>query len=131
MVTRIKRTNPNLKGMLNQLMEPDRGIARDLLRRGYKVEAQAKRNLGQNNKTGTLRDSIHTSLEIKNNKPVVIVGTPLFYARFIHDGTVDHGPVTAKRMAWYGPDGNIIFAKWVRGIRANPFLRDALIAVPD
>jgi hypothetical protein len=131
MAIRVKRTNQRLDRMMKFLLEEDRGIARDLLRRGYRVEAQAKRNVARNKDTGRLQASIHTKLEIKYGKPVVAVGTPLFYAVFIHEGTRPHGPVSAQRMAWFGRDGNPVFARWVRGINANPFLSDALTAARD
>lgn len=131
MVVRIKRTNQNMDDILDKILVSQRGVARDLLRRGYRVEAQAKRNVTSTTDTGTLRSSIHTELHSRRGRPVVTVGTPMFYAPWIHDGTRPHGPKYAKVMAWYGRDGNIIFAKQVRGIRANPFLRDALSAVPD
>lgn len=129
MATRIRRTNADLSGIIQRLSRPNRGIAADLLKRGYRVEAQAKRNVTKTTNTGLLRSSIHTDLREERGLPIVRVGTPLFYAVFIHEGTRAHGPVSASVMAWYGRDGNIIFAKHVRGINANPFLEDALRAV--
>lgn len=128
MAVRIRRTNSNLNGLIEQLSRPNRGIAADLLKRGYRVEAQAKRNVTKTTDKGLLRASIHTDLHVIGGLPVVRVGTPLFYAVFIHNGTRAHGPVSATVMAWYGRDGNIIFAKHVRGINANPFLENALSA---
>lgn len=128
MATRIHRTNQNLDGVLTQILIRQRGVARDLLRRGYNVEAQAKRNVTSTTDTGHLRASIHTQLHVRRNRPVVTVGTPMPYAPFIHNGTRDHGPVHANAMAWYGRDGNIIIARRVRGIKANPFLTNALFA---
>lgn len=128
MAVTIRRTNADLGGILRRLTEPNQAIAMDLLKRGYRVEAQAKRNVTKTTDKGLLRSSIHTDIFVRNNLPVVTVGTPLDYAIFIHNGTRPHGPVHANAMAWYGRDGNIIFAKYVRGINANPFLKDALSA---
>lgn len=129
MAVQIRRTNVDLSGMVQSLTKQNRGIAADLLKRGYRVEAQAKRNVTKTTDKGNLRASIHTDMYVRNGLPIVRVGTPLFYAPFIHNGTRAHGPVHASAMAWYGPDGRIILAKHVRGITANPFLEDALIAV--
>lgn len=129
MVSRIRRTNVNLSGLVKQLSQPNRGVAVELLKRGYKVEAQAKINVMRTTRSGLLRTSIHTDMYIQNGLPVIRIGTPVSYAPFIHNGTRGHGPRYADVMAWYGPDGKIIFAKYVRGINANPFLEDALSAV--
>lgn len=129
MAVRIVRTNVDLSGMIRTLTRVNRGIAVDLLKRGYRVEAQAKRNVTKTTDKGLLRASIHTDMYVQQGLPVVRIGTPVFYAPFIHNGTRDHGPVTANAMAWFGRDGNIIIRKRVKGITANPFLEDALIAV--
>lgn len=131
MAVKVHHTNQNLNGIMEQILIRQRGVARDLLRRGHRVEEAAKRNVMKTNDTGKLRMSIHTQLHVRRNRPVVTVGTPMPYAPFIHNGTRDHGPKHASVMAWYGRDGNIIFARKVRGIKANPFLTDALAAVPD
>lgn len=122
----IRRTNSDLSGMVKSLTRTNRGVAVELLKRGYRVEAQAKRNVTKTTYSGNLRSSIHTDMYVKGGLPIVRVGTPVSYAPFIHNGTRGHGPVRANAMSWFGPDGRIITAKYVRGINANPFLSDAL-----
>lgn len=44
-------------------------------------------------------------------------GNDAYYSRFIEDGTRAHGPKHAKYLVWRGNKGQLIFAKWVRGLR--------------
>jgi hypothetical protein len=71
--------------------------------------------------------------------PAARIGTPLRRARWIHDGTGIYGPrrtpirpTRAKRLV-FKPKGSkrIVFAKSVKGMKANPFLKDALPAAKD
>lgn len=129
---------------LNQLRavvsSPQRGVAQDLLRRGLMVETQAKRNLagGQSGPkridTGRLRSSINTELVRRNGQLAVLVGTNVYYARWVHDGTGIYGPRgrmirprTATRLR-FKPRGSsrFVYAKQVRGMVPNRFLLDAL-----
>ncbi len=126
------------------LTSPRGGVARDLLRRGLKVETQAKRNLGgvdgpKRVDTGRLRASINTQLISRDGAPAVIVGTNVFYARFVHDGTGLYGPrgrkITPKRakvLRWHSKKtGRYAYAKSVRGMQRNRFLKNALQAARD
>lgn len=116
-------------------------VAKDLFRRGKKVEAKAKRNLERAPRridTGHLRSSIHTELLTLNGVPAVRVGTKVFYAVYVHEGTGIYGPrgtpirpVTAKFLSWKKKGGQRIFARQVKGMKPNPFLRDALDAAKD
>jgi len=45
-------------------------------------------------------------------------------SRFLEFGTKAHGPVKAKRLV-FRIGGTLIFAKWVRGITARKFMREA------
>ena len=123
------------------LTDPNGGTVRDLLRRGLKVETQAKRNLGgiggpKRIDTGRLRAAIATQVVFRNGVPAVIVGTNVRYGIFVHDGTGIYGPKgrpirprRAKRLR-FRPKGSrkYVYAKQVRGMRPNRFLANALSA---
>ena len=123
------------------LSDPTGGVVRDLLRRGLRVETQAKRNLGgvggpKRIDTGRLRASIATQVVRRNGLPAVIVGTNVNYALAVHDGTGIYGPKgrpirprRAKRLR-FRPKGSrkYVYAKQVKGMRPNRFLANALSA---
>lgn len=124
---------------------PTGGLAKDMLRRGLKVEAQAKRNLAEANgrpkriDTGQTRASLNTRLVTYRTLPAARVGSPLRRATWIHDGTGIYGPrrqpirpTRAKRLR-FKPKGasRFVYAKSVKGMKANPFLKDALSAAAD
>jgi hypothetical protein len=122
------------------------GVAKDMLRRGIRVESAAKKNLGSNPKrvdTGRLRASIVTVMVMRDGKPIVRVGTSVKYARFVHDGTGIFGPYSTvirpkngKVLKWksktYGAKtgkyAGYAFAQYTIGMRPNPFLKNALKA---
>ncbi len=107
------------------LASPSGALARDLLRRGKRVEAGAKRRVGV--RTGHLRRSITTVLIVYRGYPGVTVGSNLSYAKIHHDG---RGPVVAKRKKAlrFKPKGSrkFVYAKRVKGVKANHFLSDSL-----
>lgn len=124
------------------LTNPAGGVARDLLKRGLKVESRAKLLLaggGARPKridTGRLRTSIHTVPLRDNGVPTVRVGTGVRYAMWVHDGTGLFGPrrrritpIHAKRLR-FKPKGaaRYVYARSVAGMRPNHFLKDALSA---
>lgn len=123
------------------LSSPSGGVAKDLLRRGKKVESAAKRNLERAPRrvdTGHLRSSINTQLLSVGGKLAVRVGTNVFYAIFVHDGTGVYGPkgtpirpVTAKRLSWKTKTGSAVYAYSVKGMVPNPFLKNAVNAAKD
>lgn len=95
---------------------------------------------------GTLRASITYVTSFQSGSASVVVGTPLEYGRYLHEGTGIYGPrgtpiVPTTRHAlkfkWDGPGVNTrskdkrgyVFAKSVKGVEPNPFLADALLAV--
>ena len=120
------------------LASPSGAVAKDLFRRGKKVEGQAKKNLQRPPKrinTGYLRSSIHTELVSLGGKPAVRIGTNVYYAIFVHEGTGIYGPKgkmiepqTAKYLSWKTKGGKRVFALKVKGMRPNPFLKDAISA---
>jgi phage gpG-like protein len=120
---------------------PNGGIYRDLLRRGLRVETQAKRNLGgvdgpKRVDTGRLRASIHTSMVYVRGAPAARVGTNVRYARWVHDGTgiwgPRHQPITPKRGKYLrfrsSGTGRYVYARSVQGMKRNQFLKNALRA---
>lgn len=79
--------------------------------------------------SGALRDSIKvTQSKAPNGGLEFWVGSNLKYAKYVHDGTRDViTPRTSKYMVFVYPStGVLTYATQVRGINANPFLRDAL-----
>lgn len=117
------------------------GVVQDLLRRGLLVETQAKRNLGGQGgpkriDTGRLRASINTQLVTRNGNPAVLIGTNVFYARFVHDGTGLYGPrhrmirPVRRKFLRFRPHGGgrYVYAKAVKGSPGNAFMRNALKA---
>lgn len=124
------------------LTSQDGPVAKDLLRRGLRVESRAKQNLGggasgpRRIDTGRLRSSIGTELDRVGGKPAVRVGTRVQYAAWVHQGTGVFGPrgspirpVRARRLV-FTPRGSTrrVFARQVSGMRPNKFLVEALQA---
>jgi hypothetical protein len=133
-------------GAINVLLRnPSGGLARDMLRRGLKVESAAKRNLaGANGRpkridTGQTRASVNTRMVTYKTMPAARVGSPLRKAVWIHGGTGIYGPrrtpirpTRAKRLVFKPKGSNrVVYAKSVKGMKANPFLSDALSAAKD
>lgn len=117
------------------LKSPNGPAARRMLQLGRKVEGLAKREV--NVDTGQLRSSISTQLMFFGNRITVRVGSNVFYAWYIHDGTGIYGPrhqpikpVRAKLLVFRPRGGGkVVFARQVRGVKSNPFLLKALRAV--
>ncbi len=134
------------------MKSPAGAVAKDLIKRGKRVESRAKRNLaGVGGKpkridTGHLRASIATNLIVRPEGLAVRVGTNVLYARYVHDGTGLYGPkhtvirpkfgkvlvfssklYGAKKGKWAGK----VVVRYVRGMKPNPFLHDALPAFHD
>jgi hypothetical protein len=135
----------NYGALYAKFRNPAGGLARDMLRRGLKVESAAKRNLaGANGKparvdTGQTRASVSTRMVTYRGYPAARIGTSLRRARWIHDGTGIYGPqrtpIRPKRARYlrFQPKGSgrVVYTKSVKGMRANPFLKDALDAARD
>lgn len=98
---------------------------------------------------GRLRSSITHTVRVGPSAAAVRVGSPLEYARYVHEGTGIYGPkkkpivpVTAKALKFQTPKligplpagvrtpakgkRGFVFAKSVKGSPPNPFLTDAL-----
>lgn len=124
------------------LHSPSGGVAKDMLRRGVRVQAQARRNLAGGNgrpariDTGLLRSSILVKPIIVRAAPGAWVGTYAWYALLVHNGTGIYGPrhrmivpVNGRYLVFTPKGGGgVVFARAVRGMVPNPFLKDALIA---
>jgi hypothetical protein len=122
------------------------GVAKDIIKRCIRVESKAKQNISKNPKrvdTGRLRSSITWEIRLLGQKPIGRVGTNVKYAKFVHDGTGIYGPTGqlirpkhAKALRWKskqygakkGKNKGYAFAKYTKGMKPNPFLKDALSA---
>jgi hypothetical protein len=133
------RHHYNPTAMHKILSSPSGGLAKDMLKRAARVQALAKKNLQrppQRVKTGHLRASITITPFVYMTYPAFRIGSPLKYALWVHDGTGIYGPhhqvikpKTAKALRWQGGNvGEFVFAKHVKGMPPNPFLKDALVA---
>ena len=124
------------------LHSPAGGVAKDLLRRGYKVQARARLLISgagpghpKRVDTGLTRASISVRL-LMSPDLTVRIGTSVRRAKWIHDGTGIYGPLHRPIKARHGkvlrfkPKGSpyFIYRASVKGMRKNPFLKDALPA---
>jgi hypothetical protein len=117
---------------INRILRSPNGLtAQNMLRRGRRVQRHARRNV--NSRTGALARSIEVQRASFGGAPGCEVGTGLYYALAVHDGTGIYGPrgrpIRAARgsfMKFVGRSGDVVYAKQVRGQQSNPFLRDAL-----
>ncbi|URP21097.1 hypothetical protein SEA_FLATWOODS_30 [Gordonia phage Flatwoods] len=110
---------------------------------GRRVQNAARRRAPVDE--GTLRNSIEYVVDVRGTRTHVTIGSPLPYARYIHEGTGIYGPkgtpivpVTRQALKFQvkgasgrrrGRGAKWVFAKSVRGIKPNPFLVDALVDV--
>jgi hypothetical protein len=133
------------RAQLQQMLKgPNGAVAKDMLKRALKVEAQAKRNLNDNDPrrvdTGRLRASITHELRLGHTF-VARVGTNVVYALYVHEGTGLYGPrhqlivpKNKKVLRWKTRSGartgrgGYTYSKWSRGMRPNRYLKDALKA---
>jgi hypothetical protein len=135
----------NVGRLYAQLRNPAGGLARDMARRGLKVETAAKRNLAGANgaprriANGILRNTTQAKPTTWKGFPASRIGTPARYAMAVHDGTGLFGPkkrkITpkTKKALRFKPKGSaqFIVRRSVKGMVANPFLKDALSAAKD
>ena len=110
-------------------MQESGTIAQATWRAAGRVRDQAKRNITADGTvdTGRLRASIEGTRWRGRTGVWYEVGSRLYYARWIHDGTRDHGPVRA-RMLRFKPKGSgvFVYARRVRGIKGTKYLTRAL-----
>jgi hypothetical protein len=117
----------HVRVMDRQLRARGGGTARDMLRRGYRVEAAAKRLVGVDH--GRLRADISTVPVVVRGAPGAQVGSGLSYARVHHDGRGWVYPVRAKVLA-FRPKGSsrVIFRPRARPAAGTHYLTRALPA---
>lgn len=128
MATRLVFDDDAIKVLLTSPQGP---VAKDLLRRGYRVESRAKQLCPVDQ--GQLRASISTQLEVERGSLQVVVGSSLKYAIFVHEGTRPHWPPKGALAGWarrHGMASEFPVRRAIarRGTRPRPFLRDALSA---
>lgn len=130
------------------LASPQGGLAKDVYKRGLRVQAAARRFLSGSGPghpkridTGRLRNDVSVNLVTANGLPAVRIGTSVKYSRWVHDGTGIYGPKHAlirpkqakvlvfKSKVYGAKSGKFkgkVVVKTVKGMPGNPFLRDAL-----
>jgi hypothetical protein len=109
--------------------DPNGGHTRDMARRSQRVRTAAQRLAGS--ATGRLRSSIAVDLVSRNGGVGARVGNRLPYAGVHHTG---RGPVTPTRpggVLRFTANGRVVFARRVRAVPPNRYLRDALPAARD
>lgn len=124
--------------VINTLVRGQNGIAgREVRERGERIKARAQELVGVD--TGRLRASIYVRNFTILGNPAVIIGFGTTYGKYHHNGTGLWGPYrrvirprTASALR-FTPKGSglEVFAKYVRGSKPNPFLRDAIPAGAD
>lgn len=122
----------NSKFVARLLRSPAGPLARNMLTRGNRVRREARRRI--NSRSGNLSRSIQVEVVVVNDGAGVRIGTDLYYARFVHDGTGIYGPSrkpikpqSGKALAFDGRGGTVIVAS-SRGQRGTKFLVEALRA---
>jgi hypothetical protein len=128
--------------------DPNGPVAKDMLKRGVRVQSRARKNLNGGSSgprrinTGLLRTSIGVGLRMKSTGRSVRIGTDLYYSYWVHEGTGLYGPkhrlITPKRgkVLVFPASGRGVpkSGKWagkrvvrsVKGMKPNHYLTDAL-----
>jgi hypothetical protein len=117
----------NKAGLDYVLKNPAGPVGRDLAKRGARITAAAKAQVGV--KTGALRASIHMRHLRDSRGQYVRIGSNLHYARMHHDGTAPHLiKPNRKSMLKFQSKGQTIFAHLVNhpGTKPNRYLTDNL-----
>jgi hypothetical protein len=114
-------------GMDQLLRSPQGAVGKDLRKRGLRVLAGAKAQVGVN--TGALRASIHMRHMADTRGQYVRVGSNLNYAKLHHEGTSPHIiKPNRKQVLRFATKGQIVFAHVVKhpGTKPNRYLTDNL-----
>lgn len=92
--------------------------------------------ISQVKKPGTLKRSIVAFKSRAGNTPAAWARVNIFkgavrapHAHLVEFGTKAHGPKNGRFMAFIGRGGHLVFAKRVKGAKANPFFARALSSV--
>jgi len=128
------------QALRNLLTGPSGPVVQMVAGYSRRVENEAKRRCPVDE--GRLRASVTATVSVEGDLVIGRIGTNVSYARDVHNGTGIYGPAgklivptTAKALRFTpkgggrGAKGAVVFAKWSRGSRPNPFLVDALRAV--
>lgn len=118
---------------LNRLLRSPAGpVAKNMLLRGRRVRDAARRNV--NSRSGALARSIEVSVVGRGGVTGAQVGTSLFYAKYVHDGTGIYGPTgqvirpRSKKALEFQGRGGTVFSRYSVGQRGTKFLERALRA---
>jgi hypothetical protein len=143
MAPTVKLDQSALRALLDSPQGP---VWSDIQRRTNRVLNQARRNAPVDE--GRLRASLAMEMRSQDGSPVGRVGSNLDYALYVHEGTgIEAGrgyivPVRGRVLRWPaknnsgagarrykgGATAAYVYAKRSRGVKARPFLRDALSA---
>lgn len=118
--------------MQRLLRSPAGPVVKNMLSRGRRVRDAARRNV--NSRTGALASSIEVSITTSGGVTGAQIGTNLFYAKYVHDGTGIYGPSgqpirprSKKALEFQGSNGTV-FSRYSVGQRGTKFLERALRA---
>jgi Bacteriophage HK97-gp10, putative tail-component len=124
---------PNPSQLAAFFASPQGPIARDVARRAQRVRDQAVVNAsgrpGPRVRTNRLRSSIRWFLIAGGPVVYAVVGTNVYYARFVEHGTEHHTiqPRNRRALYWTGAAYPVRIVQHP-GSRPYPFLRPALTA---
>lgn len=116
--------------MYQLLDSPTGPVGKDLSRKGRKIVAAAKRQVGV--RTGALRSSIHMRHLSDSRGQYVKIGSDLDYALMHHEGTKRHTILPNRSpVLVFTKRRKLIFAHVVNhpGTKANKYLSDNLALV--
>lgn len=134
----IAHVSPNIGDKILRRVQP--ALYRDMHRRGDNVKGAAKRHLRYGSParywTGALSASIEVDMFRHDKAFGARIGTSIYYAKWVHDGTGIFGPrgtpitpVTADYLAFVRKGGSRVERrKSVAGMKPNPFMKNAISA---
>lgn len=110
------------------LSGPSGEVSTDIRRRARAVQRRAQNRAPAD--TGALRRSISVNTTYPSTGAVADITADAPYAAFVEFGRPTVTPVSKKKLAWTGPNGDV-FADSARSVPATHFMRDALDAADD
>lgn len=121
----IKRVDINQAECDRLLRAPGGAVHNRVTQYGRKTEILAKANAPSD--TGEGAASITSDTSVRGKKVKCVIGTPLRYMLYQHQGT---GPIypRRKKALRFKPKGEqyFVFAKKTKGVPSTPFLVEAL-----
>jgi hypothetical protein len=137
-VTVVITHRPNEGAIHALLNNANGGVARDMMRRGIRVQTRARELITQYGAvdTGRLRSSLNVRQQVTSRGVVTTVGSNLKYAIYVHQGRRAGArmPPSSALTVWArrhgAPGQEFVIARAIarRGIPAKPFLKNALPA---